>query len=109
MLSTEKVRAAVAEALAKVPELQAAASGMDAIMMAGVAQLAPWLGAQVLERLPEDPAELDELLDRLADGIAGLVSDPPADVNGHAQPEPSPGVRVVAGPGVTIVDSNSLR
>jgi hypothetical protein len=90
--STEKVRFAIAELARQVPELQAHASGMDAIMLAGMAQAAPMVATMLAERLPEDPAEVDSLLERFAEQLLALKSDPPELA---ASDDLAPGVHVV--------------
>ena len=52
-------------------------SGMDAIMLGAFTSFLPML----LARIPDDPVELDGLIDRARGFLAGLQSDPGAVVS----------------------------
>lgn len=73
--STVKVRRAISRLFAELPSLQQQASGLNAMMLAPLMGLAPRLEAELLERLPDDPAILDLLIDRAAALVLELRSD----------------------------------
>jgi hypothetical protein len=81
--STVKVREAINAAAGQLPELQRQASGMSAVALAAVAPFLPNLIGQAAATLPDDPAQLDELLQAGADWLLSLRSDeqpePPAE------------------------------
>jgi hypothetical protein len=76
MTSPEKVRAALAQAIATVPELQRQAAGINAVMLAPLMGFLPRIEQMAHERIPTDPAVLDLLLERAAAMVLELKSDP---------------------------------
>jgi hypothetical protein len=88
--SNEKVRQAVNEMVARLPELQQQASGMQAVELAGLALIFPRAAAMLLEQLPAADSELDELLEKFGYGVLGLRSDPAPDVDTVAIAIPEP-------------------
>jgi hypothetical protein len=82
--STVKVRQAIDQLVAQLPQAQQQAAGMTAIALAAIGPFLPGLIAQAVDVLPDDPAKLDELLQHGADYLLSLRSDeqpePPADV-----------------------------
>jgi hypothetical protein len=88
--SPVKVRHALAQLAAQLPELQRQASGMTAVMTAPLMVLAPRLEAMAIDAIPQDPAQLDAILERVAAMVLELRSDAPAiDVDAvHVLVEP---------------------
>lgn len=73
--STVKVRRAIEELVEQLPALARQSSGMQAVVLAPVISLSPSLAGMVLQRLPEDPAELDAMLNAGAAALLSLRSD----------------------------------
>jgi hypothetical protein len=78
LTSPAKARYAIAQVLENLPRLQADVGGMEGVMLATMAGFAPQLAGIALERVPEDPAELDAMLDKLAAWVLSMKSDPAA-------------------------------
>ena len=70
MTSTEKVAALFREYTTRQPQ-----GAQEAMAQIAVRNLGP----HYLALLPEDPEQLDALLDQLAAMVLGLKSDPPTD------------------------------
>lgn len=85
--STVKVRDAIDQLVAQLPELQRRASGMQAIALAAVAPFLPNLVAGLVEQLPDDPAQLDAILGAAGEYVRSLQSDEPEPPAIAAAPE----------------------
>jgi MinD-like ATPase involved in chromosome partitioning or flagellar assembly len=83
--SPEKVRAALTQAVALVPELQRQAAGMNALMIAPLVSFLPQIERMAVERIPADPDVLDAILERAALMVLALKSDAPAAIDAPAE------------------------
>lgn len=92
MNSPDKVRGALEQLAAQLPDLARQASGITAVMIAPLMMYAPRLQAMAIDAVPQDPAQLDAILERVAGMILELRSDtPPAAIDVDAVELPYPG------------------